>query len=162
MAHSRLSTCAGLLAVALLHGLGPARASTQQEEAPRPPEPGNRLLELAGRFEVEKSDPGGEAVVPAELLRLTLGAEVSIRGNELRSGKELLATLTTDFSANRLDLDQAVHVTRHPVMLTLPSGKGLLCAYETYPGNEGVLLVHPHTMGRVSAGTWLYLKRLGK
>jgi hypothetical protein len=118
-----------------------------------------RLKSLAGEWEVYNRDDGGETIVPAKLLGLKKGDVFTIQGNELRFGEKLLATLTTDFSANRLELDKAVHVSCRPILLTLPSGKGLLCAYELEP-EQGFVLVHPHTMGRISAGTWLYVNRV--
>jgi hypothetical protein len=126
-----------------------------QSETPAPKQ-ADRLKELAGQWVVLKSDPGsGEKVVPAELLGLTAkGTEVIVKGNELSSGGKVIATLTTDFSDSGLDLDKTVHVSRRPVLVTLPSGKGLLCAYESH-GNKGFTLCYPHNMGRVSAGTWL-------
>lgn len=128
-----------------------------QSETPAPKH-ADRIKELQGQCVTISSDlaSGEEKVVPAELLGLTeKGTEVVVNGNELISGGKVLATLTTDFSDSGLDLDKTVHITRRPVLVTLPSGKGLLCAYESH-GKKGFTLCYPHHMGRVSAvGTWL-------
>lgn len=156
---------AGLVAVGFVSKSGCFTWPLEQEES-RPPvvtnESVDRLRDLVGRFDIVQRDDGGNLVVPAEILGLKKGAEVTIKGNELRSGDKLLATLTTDFSATGLDLDKQVHVHRRPVMLTLPNGKGLLCAYELFGERGGFTLVYPHTMGRVSGGTWLYLARIAE
>ena len=127
------------------------------------PEPAERLKELAGDWVVTQADATSEQkVVPADLLGLTpKGTKITVRGNELTSGGKVLATLTTEFSAAGLDLDKAVWVGRRPVMLTLPTGKGFLCAYEYHDGT-GLTIYYPHTMGRITQGTWLYVHRPAK
>jgi hypothetical protein len=149
-----------LIAAAVVGGmnlLGRSSADDVQQEPSGVTSPEDRLEELQGVFEVVQTDVAGtQPIVPAEVLGLTMGDEVTINGNELKSGEEVLATLTTDFSDTGLNLDAAVHVTRRPVLLTLPNGKGLLCAYESHPGHEFVL-VHPHTMRGITTGTWLTL-----
>lgn len=155
------TTMGGLLALCLISGTSLPLLADEDQRQSQADEQSLRLKDLAGRFKVAGVDSSSSQtdIVPAEVLGLSKGDEIVVEGNELRSGEKLLATLTTDFSATGLDLDKAVHVTRRPVLLTLPSGKGLLCAYELQ-ANHGFDLVYPHTMGRVSAGTWLYLRRL--
>ncbi|QOV90211.1 hypothetical protein [Humisphaera borealis] len=153
-------TC--LLAVTAPDAPKPDVAAVAQGQEPALPEPATRLKALAGQFAVVRLDSHkAQGVDLAEALGLKKGAEVTIRGNELRSGTEVLATLTTDFSATGLDLDKEVHVSRHPVLLTLPSGKGLLCASEN-DAERGFVLVHPHNLKRNSEGTFMFLKRVGK
>lgn len=153
-------TC--LCAVAVLYGPKLDSAAFALGKEPAQPEPATRLKSLAGRFEVGRLESRkAQGVDLAEALGLKKGAEVIIRGNELRSGAEVLATLTTDFSATGLDLDKEVHVSHRPVLMTLPGGKGLLCAYENDP-ERGFVLVHPHNLKRNSEGTFMFLKRIVK
>ena len=129
---------------------------------PALPNPSARLDELVGPWQVLGTSATSEQkVIPAELLGLTeKGTDVVIKGNELTAGGKLLATLTTDFTDTGLDLDKTVLFGRRPVLITLPSGRGLLCAYDTMHG--GLTLYYPHTMGRVTKGTWLYFGKPGK
>ena len=126
------------------------------QTAPGLPKPSARLEELAGSWQVVGTSATSEQkVIPAELLGLTnKGTSVVIKGNELTSGGKLLATLTTDFTDSGLDFDKTVRFDRRPVLITLPSGRGLLCAYDTMHG--GITLYYPHTIGRITQGTWLY------
>jgi hypothetical protein len=122
-----------------------------------PPEPADRLKELTGQWVVLDSDSSGydDKDYPAKLLGLTAkGTEITIKGNQLSSGGKGLATLTTDLSDFGPDLDKKVRVRRRPVLVTLPTGRGLLCAYEPHSGG-GFTLFYPHTMGGISAGTRL-------
>ena len=117
------------------------------------------LKELAGTWEVMSADAtaGQKLVFPVESGLTAKGSRVTVRGNELISDGKIVATLTTDFSSSGLNVEKQVHITRQPIMFTLPDGQGILCAYRIQNGYMEI--VHPHTMGRVGGGSWLSLKQ---
>jgi hypothetical protein len=120
------------------------------------------LKGLEGQWEVHDAQAcyGVKFALPAETGLTQKGARVAIRGNQLLSDGKFVATLTLDFSASDLKLDEQVKYGRRPIMLTLPDGKGILCAFKM--DGSGIEMVHPHTMGRVGVGNFLYLKRPAK
>lgn len=127
-------------------------------QAPDRPEPAKRLEEWAGKWVVASAGTSSGLACPDDLIALAKdGAEVAVNGNELRAGDKVLGTLTTDFTGTGLDLDSTVWLTRRPVLLTTPSGHGVLCAYEV--GDGYLELCYPHTQRRVGAGTRIVLKR---
>lgn len=86
------------------------------------------------------------------------GVRATIRGNQLFVDDKLVATLTTDFSQSNLEVEKQVWHLRKPVLLTLPNGTGIMCAAEI--SDAGYFeLVHPHTMGRIGAGSRITLQR---
>jgi hypothetical protein len=124
--------------------------------------PAMGLKELQGQWEVADAQaPSGVAfALPAETGLTQKGAMVTVQGNELLWNGKVVASLTLDFSASGLKLDEQVNFRRRPIMLTLPDGKGVLCAFKMEGGS--IEIVHPHTMGRVGRGSFLYLKRPAK
>ena len=110
------------------------------------------------------TDQGGSSGVDFVIYR-ELGfpgktTRATIRGNQLLVEDKLIATLTTDFSQSNLKVQQEVRAGRSPILFTLPSGKGIMCAAKT--DDEFISVVNPHGMGNVGSGSRFFLKRFKK
>ena len=126
-----------------------------------PPNRTEELARLQGEWEVGETQisAGSQYKLPDETHLNDKGAKVTIHGNELIADGHLLATLANDLYTPEVGKDLGP-VKRHPLMITLPNGKGVLCGY-VFEG-EGVQIVYPHTIGRVGSGQFIWLKRTGR
>ena len=120
------------------------------------------LKDWQGHWEVldSQASSGITFILGVQLGIAHKGTKVTVKGNQLFSADKLIATLTTDFSDTELEVEKKVWISRKPVLITLPDGKGILCAYESGVGDMEV--VHPHNMGRIGAGSRLTLQRQRK
>jgi hypothetical protein len=122
-----------------------------------PPEP---LKAWQGTWNVidNQASAGIKFVIGEQLGLSGKDVKATIHGNQLLVGDKLIATLTTDFSQSNLDVEKQVWHLRKPILLTLPNGKGIMCAAQILE-NGFIEIVHPHTMGRVGAGSRITLQR---
>ena len=126
------------------------------------PDPANELKSLQGAWEVRdaQASSGVTFVLPAKTGMSKKGDQITIRGNEVLSGGKVTATITLDFSATDLKPERDVSVRRRPLLLTLPDGTRILLAFRIDDGQ--IEMVHPHTIGNVGRGSFLYLGRPDK
>ncbi|MDB5349993.1 MAG: hypothetical protein JWN86_1240 [Planctomycetota bacterium] len=121
---------------------------------------GEELKELQGRWEVlESQNSSAGRKMPAETHLGEHGAKFTINGNELIWDGHVVAVLANDLFMPDAAKDVSP-VRRHPLMLTLPSGKGVLCSYILR--KDSMEIVYPHTIGRVGSGQFIWLKRAAK
>lgn len=124
------------------------------------PDRAEELARLQGEWEVDEyqttAGTGDSLLAEAHLNQK--GVKLTIRGNELILDGKLVATLANDLFMPNVVKDIG-HVRRKPLMLTLPNGKAILCAYALR--GEGIQIVCPHTIGNVGMGQFLWLTRTG-
>ena len=134
--------------------LGSALADDQPAAPPAP------LKAWQGTWNVigNQASSGITFVIGEELGLSGKDVKATIKGNQLLVGDKLIATLMTDFSQSNLGVEKQVWHNRKPVLFTLPNGKGIMCAAEIK--DDGFIeVVHPHTMGRIGAGSRMTLQR---
>ena len=101
------------------------------------------LRELQGHWKMTSSfgSTAGLPRLPAGTPLDKVGATFSIEGNELRIDGKLIATLANEFSAFGMVPEPP---TRRLLMLTLPNGTAVLCAYRF--ASDYLQIVYPHTV----------------
>jgi hypothetical protein len=96
---------------------------------------------------------------PKELRFTKQGSEIVIKGNSILSHGKLVATF-----ANNLNLPQQkkeLGLFPHLIMLTLPTGKGVLCSYELLSADR-LRIAYTHKCVCNRTGTILTLERMTK
>jgi hypothetical protein len=129
----------------------------QAEKSQRPPR-GAELDALQGAWSVVESQTSDALVhaIPEETGLVQKDSKVVVRGNELVWNGSVVATLANDFFTPDQVQDAGPYL-RGPLVLTLPDGTAYWCSCKIK--REVLEIVHPHTIGRVGRGMFIWLKR---
>ena len=122
--------------------------------------PAEELKLLQGEWEVyeaQQSSGSTSPVMPKETGLTEKGTRLVIRGNELLRDGKVIATLANDLTELAPELLTDVKPFRRPLLITLPSGKAVLCAYDKR--HLDVLDIATPTTGNVGFGYRIYIGR---
>jgi hypothetical protein len=121
----------------------------------------DELKQLQGTWEVRdaQASAGVERLLPKETGLTEKGTRLVIRGNELLRDGKVIATLANDLSEMGPEWPQGIRVFRRPLLITMPDGKAVLCAYDKRTNWLHLDIAYPPTMGNVGAGQRVYLGR---
>lgn len=114
---------------------------------------------MQGRWQVLGSTPciDKDVKLPVEVGLTDTGSLLVVQGNQLTCNGKVVAALTNDLASSALNAEKGFKEFRL-LVLTLPSGKGLLCSYSIT--EDGVEIAYPHTTAcHRGSGQIVYLKR---
>jgi hypothetical protein len=120
--------------------------------------PDEDLKHVQGNWQVSRiiTSLNKDEVLPSELGLSEIAHVLQIDGNELRFGGQVVATLANDLPVETLANEVGFPDFRL-LVLTLPSGRGLVCSYMVREGE--VEIAYPHTTScHRGSGQVIYLK----
>jgi len=141
-----------------------AQVSAEPAEPKREPwelsTPAEELKQLQGSWNVAnvQHSAGVTRLLPKETGLAEEGTPLFIRGNELLRDGRVIATLANDLSTSGLDLKD-IKPFRRPLLIILPDGRAILCAYDKRHLQTSVDIAYPADIGNVGAGQRVYLGR---
>ena len=140
---------------------GPAERKQEPWELSSPAE---ELKQLQGTWEVHdaQASAGIVRLLPKETGLTEKGTRLVIHGNELLRDGKVIATLANDLSAMGPEWPQGIRIFRRPLLITMPDGKAVLCAYDKRTNWRHLDIAYPPTTGNVGAGQRVYLGRPAK
>jgi hypothetical protein len=151
------------ISIVLSLWLGLAAASIGDDpSSSRPSTPAEDLKALQGRWQVASIfwPNTGRERLPEEARLGESGISLAIESNQMTHDGKLVAALANDLPLAAQEKEVGFAGNRL-LMLTLPSGRGLLCSYRVL--EEKIMITYPHTAScHRGSGQIVYLTRPAK
>jgi len=157
--------CASFLTIFSIGALA-SLCGQEANDATADMSPAARLKRMQGTWEVTaiyEPSSGDDSRFPDEIVFAKRGAKVTVTGNAFHCEKRTVATIANDLSLPAQQAEKGFN-TFDLAMLTLPSGRGILCSYFVSPKKpDAIELAYTHkTFCHRGSGHILVLRRIAK